>query len=63
MDTVEASGGGAKHRSMEPHTEWDNVADPHAAATIRQGGDLALMTPRTSYDTVDPITVCEAPVW
>ena len=30
--------GGAKHRSMDPPTEWHSVADPHAVATIRQGG-------------------------
>ena len=41
-----ASGGGAKHRSMEPPTEPHNVPTPHAVAEVHTVADLTLLTPR-----------------
>ena len=40
--------GGAKHRSVDPPTEWHNVPTPHAVATIPQGGP-AVLTPRPRH--------------
>ena len=39
--------GGAKHRSIDPPTEWHSVADPHAASTIPLGGP-AVLTPHSA---------------
>jgi len=47
----ESSGGGAKHRMVDPPTTWHSVADPHAVATILLGGangDPAVLTPRSA---------------
>ena len=39
---VAVGDGGAKHRSIDPPTTWHSVADPHAVATICQGGPPGL---------------------
>jgi len=41
-----ASGGGAKHRLIDPPTQRHSVADPHAETTLSHGGDLVVLTPR-----------------
>ena len=40
-----ASGGGAKHRSMEPHTEWHNVADRTCHEPDDRVAEPAVLTP------------------
>ena len=50
--------GGAKHRSIDPPTTWHSVADPHAVATIHQGGPPGLdptTTPCWAYDVYSVI--------
>ena len=37
-----SSGGGAKHRMVDPPTTWPSAADPDAASTIHLGGDPGL---------------------
>jgi len=44
--------GGAKHRYIDPPWSWHSVADPHAVATIPQGGPPGLdptTTPIEAY--------------
>ena len=51
----ESSGGGAKHRMVDPPTTWPSVADPHAASTIDQGGPPGLdptTTPCWAYGLI-----------
>ena len=45
QEVIPVGDGGAKHRSIDPPTTWHSVADPHAVATIPQGGPT-LLTPR-----------------
>jgi hypothetical protein len=42
---IVASGGGAKHRLIDPPTQRHSVADPHAETTLSHGGPGPL-TPR-----------------
>ena len=47
--------GGAKHRSIDTPTTWHSVADPHAVATIHQGGPPGLdptTTPTVAYGVI-----------
>ena len=53
MAPTVASGGGAKHRSIDPPTTWHSVATRHAASTMTQGGHPGLdptTTPIEAYD-------------
>jgi len=51
QEVIPVTDGGAKHRSVDPPTTWHSVADPHAVATILQGGangDPAVLTPHSA---------------
>ena len=48
QEVIPVGDGGAKHRSIDPPTTWHSVADPHAVATIGQGGP-AVLTPRPRH--------------
>ena len=68
--TLSHGDSGQRHHSQlaVPHillapTPRHNVAGRHAVATFEHGGRSGRPDPNTSYDTVDPINVCEAPVW
>ena len=52
--------GGAKHRSIDPPTEWHSVADPHAASTIHPGGPPGLDPTLCSFWAYDVISCGEA---
>ena len=52
--------GGAKHRSIDPPTTWHSVADPHAVATIHQGGPPGLDPTTTSSWAYGVYSVIEA---
>jgi hypothetical protein len=52
--------GGAQHRSMDTPTAWHSVADPHAVATICQGGTQATQTAFASIPAYDPISTIKA---
>ena len=46
QEVIPVGDGGAKHRSIDTPWSWHSVADPHAVATIPQGGPDPL-TPRS----------------
>ena len=52
--------GGAKHRSIDPPTEWHSVADPHAVATMTKGGTQATQTAFASIPAYGPISTIKA---
>ena len=60
MAPTVASGGGAKHRSIDPPSAWHSVADPHAASTMTQGGHPGLDPTTTSYWAYDVYSHTEA---
>ena len=58
QEVIPVGDGGAKHRSIDPPTAWHSVADPHAVATIPQGGPPGLdptTTPIEAYDVYSHI--------
>ena len=60
QEAIPVGDGGAKHRSMAPPTAWHSVADPHAVATICQGGTQATQTAFASIPAYDPISTIKA---
>ena len=53
QEVIPVGDGGAKHRYIDPPTAWHSVADPHAVATIPQGGPPGLdptTAPIEAYD-------------
>ena len=52
--------GGAKHRYIDTPTEWHSVPDPHAVATIPQGGPPGLDPTLCSFWAYGLIIVIEA---
>ena len=60
QEVIPVTDGGAQHRYVDPPTTWHSVADPHAVATIPQGGPPGLDPTTTSNGCNCPDTVCEA---
>jgi hypothetical protein len=58
QEVIPVGDGGAKHRYIDPPTAWHNVADPHAVATIPQGGPdppHPTIGPTPAYDPISTI--------
>ena len=49
---IVASGGGAKHRLIDPPTQRHSVADPHAASTLSHGGWVPSIRPSSPHDSL-----------